>query len=87
MRGNSDVDNLYPLSVVPAAGWGNDNPTGEYALAFVPRIGAFIKEGEDDTYEIVTDSKEATRYATAADAAVAGGRLKQAAIERRAEAA
>lgn len=58
MNGHYETNGLYPLSISPAAGWGNPNPTDERIIQHVN--GKAVKiTGE--TYVLGTIA-EATRF-------------------------
>ena len=74
MRGNSDLSETYPFSVAPANGWGNPNPSEEFVVANGSVTGKAVKINSDGSFDTV-DYADATRFSTAADAAVASGRI------------
>lgn len=74
MRGNSDLSSTYPFSVAPAHGWGNPNPSGEFIVVEGSLIGKAVRLDGDGGFDIV-DYADATRFNTAADAAIASGRV------------
>lgn len=84
MNAHYETDGLYPLSISPANGWGNPNPTGERIIQHVN--GKAIKiVGE--THELVSDLTEATRFDNEIEAtATASALINKAKAEAKAEA-
>lgn len=59
MNAHYETDGLYPLSISPAAGWGNPNPTGE---RIIQHVNGKAMKITGETYELGTVA-EATRFA------------------------
>lgn len=77
MNGNFEAGGTYPFSTSPAAGWGHDNPTGEYIITYVPIPGKAVLAGKNPRDCTLVDEAEATRFpnviaATRAAAALTG---------------
>jgi len=73
MRGNSDRSDTYPFSPAPAAGWGNDNPSGEWVIVDARHLSKAVELNPQGYSHVSFD--EATRFPNAADAAIACGKL------------
>ena len=78
MNGNFEQSGTYPFSTSPAAGWGHDNPTGEYIVTYIPIVGTGALIDKDKPADcVLVDVSEATRFpdaiaATRAAAALTG---------------
>jgi len=73
MNANFERSGIYPFSVAPSAGWGHDSLDGKHVISCVDQVGKAVKI-EEAGYSIV-GFEDATRFDTAADAAVAAGKL------------
>ena len=58
MNAHYETNGLYPLSISPAAGWGNPNPTGE---KIIQHINGKAVQITGETYVLGTIA-EATRF-------------------------
>ena len=75
MNGDFEKSGTYPFATVPAAGYGNPNPTGEYVITNINRHGEALQV-DDFCHRYVAFDK-GTRFKDAVEATRAIGQIKQ----------
>ena len=74
MNGHFETSGTYPLSTIPAEGYGSDPLTRSGKVVIKHVNGRHIKlDGED--YSLVEDRNEATKFADHSAASLVAGRL------------
>ena len=75
MNGDFEKSSTYPYSTVPAAGYGQPNPTGEYVITNINHHGEALEI--DDFGHRYVPFKEGTRFKDAVEATRAIAQIKQ----------
>lgn len=75
MNGDFEKSGTYPFATVPAAGYGNPNPTGEYVITNINRHGEALEVHGFDFHYVAFD--KGTRFKDAVEATRAIGQIKQ----------
>lgn len=68
MNGDFEKSGTYPFATQPAAGYGHDNPTGEYVITKVSVLDKAVLVGEDGRSYTLVDTDLATKFPGAVEA-------------------